>query len=562
MAGTPRAVPVQTYGQRKVEPAPLELPRNTLQPNPDQFGAGFGAETANVLQGIFAQELQNANEVALLDARNQLSKGANDLLYNPDSGVLNMKGKDAIGATDTFGQKYGELVDNISSGLTRPQQAAFQRQALSMGTEYTSQVQRHVFDEQQAYDTQETVAGIENAQNAAALAPDDPRNIRNNLDVMQAMIRDHARRQGAGPEETQFALDKYTTQFHAGIVDALLANDQDQKAQIYFDGVKDQMNAATRVEVEKKLEVGSLAGESQRRSDAILATGDDLAGMMKQVQAIDDPKLRDATQTRVVEGYNLQRHAQDDAHHQLMIGLLNKIDQGGLKAIDRGTWSGLDEADRNGLEAYAKRNAVGDGEGKTDIPTFYKLMQQAGSDPEGFAHANLLTYASRLSRSDFERLAEYQRSILDKKPVDAQLAGFRTADQVINDTLRTAGIGLTEKPDDKAKVATFYGMVDDKVKALEQTTGKKATPDDIQKIASDLISRSVAVPATGGIYNDIHNLFFAPTQVPKRLLDLTIDDVPTADKQQITQALQRQGRIVTDDTILQVYRASKAGGAR
>jgi hypothetical protein len=52
---------------------------------------------------------------------------------------------------------------------------------------------------------------------------------------------------------------------------------------------------------------------------------------------------------------------------------------------------------------------------------------------------------------------------------------------------------------------------------------------------------------------------FVPNVTGKRLIGLTIDDVPRADKALIEKKLQRDGRAVTDDAVLQVYIADQAG---
>jgi hypothetical protein len=86
---------------------------------------------------------------------------------------------------------------------------------------------------------------------------------------------------------------------HVGVIDRLLANDQDLAAKQYYDAHKADVTGAATIAVERALEEGSTRGESQRQADTITAKAATLGDALTQVRAIADPKVRDATEERV-----------------------------------------------------------------------------------------------------------------------------------------------------------------------------------------------------------------------------------------------------------------------
>jgi hypothetical protein len=152
----------------------------------------------------------------------------------------------------------------------------------------------------------------------------------------------------------------------------------------------------------------------------------------------------------------------------------------------------------------------------------------------------------------------------NQKGADKELAGFRTKNEILDDTLRQYGIapgGKDQTPDEQLGIAQLRRMLDQRVEAQESLTGKKPTNEDIQQAADDLLSMKVDVTEKGAWANIIPGgKPFFDTTTTKRLIDLRPGDVPEALRPQIVAALQKAKRPVSDTTILDMYLEARARG--
>lgn len=550
---------------RQVTPRPLPDVRQTYVPGAEAFGAGVLDSVGRFASDQYRQIQQDARDhadtVALTDYDNQLAQWEHQNLYDPQTGVLNtVKGKDAVGLSADYSEKFDEFSKEALGNLNTRQQDAAMRLATRRREGIVSTLDRHGSVEADRYANDTYDASIKTSIEAAAANATDPVRVNTELQRQQVVTDSFAQRQGWSPEVKAEKLAEYQSATHVGVIDNLLSQNKDQAASVYFDAVKGQITGDKLAAVQRAIEEGSLQGDAQRKADEISAKATSLGEAESMVKEISDPKLRDKVQSYVEHDQQIKNVQDREQHEQLSINAANLIDKGGIRAVPASTWSQLTVGERSSLELYAKRNlkADGDGESSAQLTQWYQLKQQADRDPEGFAKLNLITYLGKLGKSQFTNLADLQSAIRkgDKPKADDLNNDFRSVNEIVVDSLHTAGIDTSDK-DNVALVARFHDAVSQQVKTFEHLNGdKKATKQDIDKIASDLISRVVMVP--GGFWNGLLHPF-VPNVTGKRLIGLTIDDVPRADKALIEKKLQRDGRAVTDDAVLQVYIADQAG---
>jgi hypothetical protein len=534
-------------------------------PGAEAFGAGVLDSVGRFASDQYRQIQQDARDhadtVALTDYDNQLAQWEHQNLYDPQTGVLNtVKGKDAVGLSADYSEKFDEFSKEALGNLNTRQQDAAMRLATRRREGIVSTLDRHGSVEADRYANDTYDASIKTSIEAAAANATDPVRVNTELQRQQVVTDSFAQRQGWSPEVKAEKLAEYQSATHVGVIDNLLSQNKDQAASVYFDAVKGQITGDKLAAVQRAIEEGSLQGDAQRKADEISAKATSLGEAESMVKEISDPKLRDKVQSYVEHDQQIKNVQDREQHEQLSINAANLIDKGGIRAVPASTWSQLTVGERSSLELYAKRNlkADGDGESSAQLTQWYQLKQQADRDPEGFAKLNLITYLGKLGKSQFTNLADLQSAIRkgDKPKADDLNNDFRSVNEIVVDSLHTAGIDTSDK-DNVALVARFHDAVSQQVKTFEHLNGdKKATKQDIDKIASDLISRVVMVP--GGFWNGLLHPF-VPNVTGKRLIGLTIDDVPRADKALIEKKLQRDGRAVTDDAVLQVYIADQAG---
>lgn len=551
---------VSTYGLPSVRSQGIPSARRTAIPSPDAFGAGFGEVAANIgLRGLAEQEAekrrqaqlakQRADQIAILEADNNLATWENSRLLDPEKGALNVKGKDALGLPEAVGQEFDEVAGTLAQSMATPEQRdGFHRAQLLRRRSIDVTLARHVSAQIQAYDKEEFGKSLVNSRNAAIANAADPRRVGLELQRQTDNIEQFATANGLGPEAKASLLDEARTATHEGVIDRLLTDGKDTAAQVYFEETKSQISGDSLAKIERALEEGSLMGESQRKADEISGSAKTLTEARDAVKQITDPKLRDAVQTRVEHEWAIKEAEERDTEEQKLKDIGNLIDQKGLRAVSPAVWSTLTVQQKAGFENYAKRNLT-DGEGKTDLPFYYSLMTQASTNPEGFSKLILSDpkYLSKLGKTEFKQLAELQNSIRKGEKVDEKLDGFRTNEQIVNDTLDLAGIARTGDDADHGTIAQFRKALDQRVGELQRLTGKKATNEDVQRLSDDLIQKQIAVPDSW-----FQRLLGHPF-TGKRLMSVGIADIPGADRRNIEAALKKHGVPPTEQNIVQAF---------
>jgi hypothetical protein len=544
---------VPGYGQPRVDlqPQPRAYKQNTS--TPETYGAGVGASLERIGTTLFDQlyqkQRQKADQVALLDADTQLGSWATTALLDPQHGALTVHGKDALGLPEQVLPNFDEVAGKISQGLASDdQRQAFAAQTARRRAALEERLSAHVADEMQNYDATATDAGVKLAATSAIANAGNPHRVNDDLSRGLAIIADHGTRMGMSADAVALQAQAFTTAVHSGVIDRLLAQGNDQVAQVWYDETKNQISGDAQAHIEAALAEGTLRAQAQKQADAILAKGGTLTEQRDQAKAITDPKLRDEVTQRLEHEAVVNEAAARDQERAVLTDAYNRVDQThSVASIPPSVWSTLDGGARASLRSYAEQLARGVPV-TTDDPTYYRLMMLAAKDPDSFVTENLLRYKSKLGESDFKQLTEMQVSITrgDRKSADAQLDDFRTETQVVDEALTLHGIDTTGKvgKTNEVAVARLRRMVGDQVAALQRNTAHKATNADVQGIVDNILTRQVDVP--GGWFG-----LFGPGH--KRVIDLTIDDVPPASKAKIALNLKARGQVANDDAILQAY---------
>jgi hypothetical protein len=552
---------VPVYGERKVGTAALPgaRRRNAAESFESAGGevaqaqAGFGAVATKVSADLITRERDRADQVANLTILRKLNDLDHRILRDPDKGMLNKRGlavmENRKAALEDFDKAAGEIgasVRNERQKLFFDQQLIARRDAVrnSIDTHGSRELERHQVNEAQA-----TIATL---INGAISNADEPARIAESLANAEQIVDVHGARMGLGDAGRAEMKGKIRSSVHAGVIERLLAADKDVAAKTYFEETKDQIAGEQLARIEKALEEGTLRGQAQTSADTIVGAGGTLSEQREKVRAIDDPKLRDEVMRRVEHEAVIRDRADREQLEADLNTAYDLVDQRqSVTAIPPALWTKLPGSARESLRSYATKLAKGEPV-ETHLPTYYALMRQAGEDPVTFANQPLLDYRGKLDEPEFKQLAALQLSLRngDRKQADAALDGFRTNQQIVDDTLREVGILTGDSKEareagDVERVARFRRILDQRVTALQENTGKKATNADVQAIADSLLqSVTLEKPAWWQVWKG---------DTTKRVVDVTAADIPAADRQQIEAALKAQRRAVTDDAVLNLY---------
>lgn len=101
---------------------------------------------------MFAQAKQRADVAQAQDASLQLSQVSSDLLTNPDTGLLNLQGKNALGKGQEYTQQFDSQAEQIAMTLPEGARAGFMQQAQQQRIQFATTAGRHEVGQVRQYE--------------------------------------------------------------------------------------------------------------------------------------------------------------------------------------------------------------------------------------------------------------------------------------------------------------------------------------------------------------------------------------------------------------------------
>ncbi|MBA8045623.1 hypothetical protein [Citrobacter freundii] len=192
---------VPTVTGRQVESRGFQSP-GVQTFNTPQVGDVLGG-VADKYVDVFAQAKQRADVAQAQDASLQLSQISSDLLTNPDTGLLNLQGKNALGKGQDYTQQFDAQAEQIAMTLPEGARAGFMLQAQQQRIQFTTQAGRHEISQLNAYEEGQFQATLANNGKLAAAAYGDNANyVLYNQQTFQ-QIEDYGAAHGWSSEQIQ-----------------------------------------------------------------------------------------------------------------------------------------------------------------------------------------------------------------------------------------------------------------------------------------------------------------------------------------------------------------------
>lgn len=210
-------------------------------------------------------------------------------------------------------------------------------------------------------------------------------------------------------------------------------------------------------------------------------------------------------------------------------------------SIPAATWAALPAEGRKQIMNY-----------KPGRPTDQEVYYRARDEIVNGNELNLLAMRGKLSDTDFQELTKLQQ---DRREKGAEAtASIGSNDDIFKEALRIAGIDPNAKAGkaDAKSVAAARRYVDTQIRALEQDQGKKATPDQVQKVVDRAFIQG-DVPGSGlmGLFSTKRRTF--EREPGDQVIVRDIKQIPADEHQQIVEALKRHGRVANDAEILKLF---------
>ncbi|MHA4213182.1 hypothetical protein ACXP0Y_26825 [Klebsiella pneumoniae] len=169
------------------------------QPNAGDALLSAGSQALDV----FGQAKQRADVAMAQDASLQLTQTASDLMTNPQNGLLNLQGKNALGKGQEYTQLFDAKAQELAMQLPESARKGFLQQAQQQRIQFTSQAGRHEIGQLNAYEEGQFQATLTTgAKTASAMYGDNANYVLANQQAFQ-QIESFGAAHGWSPEQIQ-----------------------------------------------------------------------------------------------------------------------------------------------------------------------------------------------------------------------------------------------------------------------------------------------------------------------------------------------------------------------
>lgn len=542
---------------RQIQEGGLPNARFTPSSNIESFGGGQSFQkVTNAATQFIQNKMQEADDIATTEAYANAVKAKNDLIYNPETGAMTRTGKNAIGSVESYTDQYNSELDNIGKGLANDRQRmAFNKIRLQQTSELYSTLQRHEFQEHAKYDQETTKTAITASMDDAIKNYQNPGKISESISTQIDAIERHGKRSGLPPESIKQQKQRAVSATHSGIIGRMLDNGQDQLAKAYYEEAKKDITGEDASKIEKSLEVGTLRGDAQRKTDEIMEKASTLTEGLSLARAIKDPTLRDEVVSRVKNRFSelkgLEKQELDQSYLKAYEYVSQNPNRNPIDVIPPSVFSKLSSDQKRAI--YNIQTP-----GTDDANTWISFTSLSSREMASLSLSDLQTqYWSGMNESHRKQATDLWYT--SKRNVDdAKVNGFLSEKATIKNSLISSGYYDIEKPSEeqKKRLVQFESFVDKKYQEFERTKGRKPYPEEFQKMVDEELTRKVFVDkfwsnpkqlALEVSEDDRGKVFIPYKQVPQ----IAIDRIKTIAKQ--------RGITVTKSKIEQIYGASVMG---
>jgi hypothetical protein len=505
-------------------------------------------------QEIAKKEREKAEAAQLMEADRKLSQWEVDTLYAPETGLLNRKGKDALGVQDQALPAFDKLASEAETSMPEALRMRFRQLADGRRQDVQRQLFRHVSQQSDVILESEAKAYEQTALANIAVHAGDNERVSAETDRLWAAKLTTLTRLGATPEVIKAERAGMEASVHGAVLDQFLARSDYQGAIAYYDQNREALGVRAD-EYGKAVQQARLVVQETSESDRIIAGYGTGPAAIAAARKIDDPILRERVESRI------DREA----------ARRDRLVREGEKAVRESAWSKIEQApagadlysvltpkdlaalsEMPGVLADMERRADAKLRGletKTDPRTVDELQRAMYGKPEVFAAMDLTQHFGKLAPQDRDYFARAQASMREpSKQAEAASEDRQLATYVWG----PLGISAGGEKDGKAR-GEFFMAYEAEKRAFIDATGK--APNDVER--KDIMQRlMLPMLQKDWIFDNESRAFQVQpgTEAEYRA------DVPKAEREKIADAYQRKlGRQPTEIEIADAYSRRPAG---
>jgi hypothetical protein len=399
---------------QSVQNIPDQTPFQNISASPDAFGAQRGREFqklgANIAgAGQAMQQIKQEQDKAdSYDAMNGATEDVRESHYDPEKGIYNRKGAEALTAYDDSRKVIDDIYTKRSENLSPQAKFKFQqmwsekRESILNGSARFEAQQRNV------YKNDSSNALINNSINDAVDNYNNPQAVTDNAAIIQFTLEDSVgelpkdatqeqitRRNAILQEKSSEAMDK----LHTGVISKYAANGRTDIAKTYYSNVKDQISGLNQIKLDTMIAQGDLRGRSQQEFDKIANSGKSEADQLQDARNIKDPELRDSVEARVKLSWKDPKTRQQETAELIKSESWSQIVDGRKpEEIPLEMWASLDPKTQKQMEKFSVEGAPKN----SNYISYLELKNKMATDEDEFQKTNLFDYATELNSKDFK----------------------------------------------------------------------------------------------------------------------------------------------------------------
>lgn len=246
------AIQIPTLGGPSVRSRAIGTPQVRAQPV-DTSASELGQQVLGAAGKIFQKSMEDADNAALIEAEAQLSNWKLNTMFNPETGVYNKKGSNALDITNQTLPQFDEQAKRLGDSLTNERQRARWNQiAASQRQSLNGELNRYEFGERQNFYDETDTASLNAATAGATAYYQDPEQIAYYQNKGVRIIAANGQRKGLPPQ----AIEQNVQQFNSGVATSVIqrmAVDDPLKAQQYYATSAQYMTPDDQLQVSKLL---------------------------------------------------------------------------------------------------------------------------------------------------------------------------------------------------------------------------------------------------------------------------------------------------------------------
>jgi hypothetical protein len=516
-------------------------------------GLMAGLQQVGAVANQYAQqEREKADAAQLLEADRALAEWENSTLYAPETGLLNRRGKDALGIPDEALPSLDKRISEAEQGL-RSDAARMRFRALAQGrrTDIERQLMRHVSSQSDAILKAETDAYQATALSAIAVHAQDPERVALETERLWAAKSVALERMGM-PEEAIRAERQATMQaVHGTVIDSLLSRNEYAQAVGYFEQHRDALGDRMD-EYGKAVKQADYALKEASESDRIMRQFGTGRAAVAEARRIEDIFLRDRVESRIEREATRRDREVREAEKAVRESAWAKIERAAPGAdlysvLTPRELANLSEMPGvlSQMEGRMKQRLQGL-QVQTD-PRVFDQLHRMMDQPQEFADADLSQFYDQLSPSDRDYFRKAQASMTQPgKQVD-----FASESDQLRLIYTDLGVSPTAPKDGETRglfLRQYYAEKD----AFIQQAGRPPNANERQEMMRRLMLPFVRERTLW--FDQEKRAFQIPPGQEGRFT------IPRTERQQIVAAFQKNG--VDAPTDQQIFEAYLMAGGR